>query len=52
MNAPIRYFGGKGTMFNKILEHFPDKLTFNTYIEPFGGSFSIGLKKDITEIEI
>lgn len=52
MNAPIRYFGGKGTMFNKILEHFPDKSTFNTYIEPFGGSFSIGLKKDITEVEI
>lgn len=45
MNAPIKYFGGKGQMFNKIIEHFPDSSTYDTYIEPFGGSFSIGLKK-------
>lgn len=52
MNAPIKYFGGKGTMFKNIIEHFPDSNTFDTYIEPFGGSFSIGLKKDPTPIEI
>ena len=52
MNAPIRYFGGKGTMFNNIIEHFPPNDTYDTYIEPFGGSFSIGLKKDITPTEI
>jgi DNA adenine methylase len=52
MNSPIKYFGGKGTMFKNILAHFPDKETYNTYIEPFGGSFAIGLKKEITKIEI
>lgn len=52
MNAPIKYFGGKGTMFKNIIEHFPNKGTYNTYIEPFGGSYSIGLKSPETEIEI
>jgi len=52
MNAPIKYFGGKGTMFNNIIEYFPKRETYNTYIEPFGGSYSIGLKKDPVEIEI
>lgn len=53
INAPIRYFGGKGTSFNNIIEHFPDSSTYDTYIEPFGGSFSIGLKKpEITPNEI
>jgi DNA adenine methylase len=52
MNAPIKYFGGKGTMFKKIIEHFPDKETYTTYIEPFGGSFSIGLKANESPIEI
>lgn len=50
LNSPIKYFGGKGTMFNKIIEHFPDR--YDTYVEPFGGSFSIGLKKPICPIEI
>ena len=44
MNAPVRFFGGKGTMFNSIIEHFPNKNLFDTYIEPFAGSYSIGLK--------
>ena len=42
MNSPIKFFGGKNGMFNKIIEFFPDKDTYNTYIEPFGGSFAIG----------
>ena len=50
MNSPIKYFGGKGNMFNKILEHFPAEYT--TYIEPFGGSFSVGLKAVPAKIEI
>ena len=29
-------------MFNSILEQFPEKGTYDTYIEPFGGSFGIG----------
>lgn len=52
MNSPIKYFGGKGNMFNKIIEYFPKKKEYNTYIEPFGGSYSIGLKKDPVAIEI
>lgn len=42
MNTPIKYFGGKSSMFNKIIEQFPEKGTYDTYIEPFGGSFAIG----------
>lgn len=42
MNSCIKYFGGKSTMFNNILEQFPENGTYDTYIEPFGGSFGIG----------
>lgn len=42
-NSPIKYFGGKGTMFNKIFEYFPEE--YSTYVEPFAGSFSLGLKQ-------
>jgi DNA adenine methylase len=52
MNAPIRYFGGKGSMYNSIIKYFPKTGSYDTYIEPFGGSYAIGLKKDITPIEI
>lgn len=41
-NSPVRYFGGKGGMFNQILEYFP-KPDYSIYIEPFSGSYSIGL---------
>lgn len=43
MKAPIKYYGGKGTMYNRILEHFPPAGSYRTYIEPFGGSYAIGL---------
>jgi DNA adenine methylase len=53
MKAPIKYFGGKGNMYNKIIKHFPKEDTYDTYIEPFGGSYSIGLNMDPpTKIEI
>lgn len=42
MNSVVRYFGGKSGMFNDILAQFPAKDTYNTYIEPFGGSYAIG----------
>ena len=51
-NAPIRFYGGKGTMFKNILEHFPSKEEYDIYVEPFGGSYSIGLKKEPTKVEI
>jgi DNA adenine methylase len=52
MNSPIRYYGGKGTMYNNIIEHFPPKEDYDIYIEPFGGSYSVGLKKDPSKVEI
>lgn len=52
INAPIKYFGGKGTMFKNILEHFPSKDEYDIYVEPFGGSFSVGLKKEPHGTEI
>lgn len=41
-NAPVRYFGGKGGMYNNILKYFPSPI-YDTYIEPFSGSYSVGL---------
>lgn len=53
LTAPIKYFGGKGNMYNEIIKYFPDKDDFNTYIEPFGGSYSIGLKlENLPQIEV
>ena len=52
LNAPIRYFGGKGVMRERIIEHFPDLNEIETYVEPFGGSFSVGFKKPIIANEI
>lgn len=43
MKAPVKYYGGKGTMFNEILRHFPPAESYRTYIEPFGGSYVVGL---------
>jgi DNA adenine methylase len=52
MNSPIKYFGGKGTMFKNIIQHFPNNEDYDIYIEPFGGSYSIGLKKEPAKVEI
>ena len=40
----IRNYGGKNGMYNKILPYFPDPKTYNTYIEPFSGSYSLGIR--------
>ena len=40
----IKYFGGKGTMFKEILKEFPVKGSYDTYIEPFSGGYSVGLQ--------
>lgn len=52
MKSPIKYFGGKGTMYKTIINHFPDKSDYDIYIEPFGGSFSVGLQKEPHGAEI
>jgi DNA adenine methylase len=51
MNAPIRYFGSKGGFYNRIIEQFP-KDEYNTYIEPFGGTYIVGLKKPLVQVEL
>lgn len=53
MNPPIRYFGGKNGMASKILKYFPKEGSYDTYIEPFGGSFGVALHNpNIPPIEI
>ena len=53
MKAPINYFGGKNIMFKYIIEKFPNRETYDTYIEPFGGSYAVGLNMPyIPPIEI
>ena len=52
MNSPIRYYGSKGTMYNKIIKYFPKNDEYDGYIEPFGGSFVVGLKKDPSKVEV
>ena len=51
MNAPIRYFGSKGGFYNKIIENFPSE-PYDTYIEPYGGTFTVGLHKPEVPIEV
>ena len=46
MKAPIKYFGGKGLLFKRIIEQFSKDSNIDTYIEPFGGSYSVGLNVD------
>ena len=44
LQPPIKYFGGKNTMFKRILAEFPKPEDYDLYIEPFAGSYGIGLK--------
>ena len=52
MLSAIKYFGGKGTMFNEIIKYFPPKETYSVFIEGCGGSGSILLQKEPTPVEI
>jgi len=52
IRAPIRMYGGKGNMTTDIIKYFPSKEKYEIYIEPFGGSYSIGLKKPPSKVEI
>lgn len=51
MNSPIRYYGSKGGFYNKIIDQFP-KTDYDTYIEPYGGSYIVGLMSKPVKIEI
>lgn len=52
MKSVIRYFGGKGNIYGNIIEHFPFRTEYNTYIEPFGGAYSVGFQKPRVPVEI
>jgi len=52
MKSPIKYFGGKGGMYQDIIRYFPPEDSYEVYIEPFGGAASILLQKKPTPIEI
>lgn len=52
IQPPSRSFGGKGTMFKQIYKYFPDNTTYDTYIEAFAGTFSLGLACSNAPIEI
>jgi DNA adenine methylase len=48
MKSPIKYFGGKGNMFNEIKVHFPADDQYKVYVEPFGGSAAMLLARPLT----
>ncbi len=48
LQPPIKYFGGKNTMFKRILDEFPKADEYDIYIEPFAGSYGIGMKIEPT----
>lgn len=52
INSPVKYFGGKGNINNLIISLFPKEGTYNHYVEPFSGSFSVGLQLNPVPIEI
>lgn len=43
LKGAIRMFGGKGNMTNQITKYFPENGTYDTYIEPFSATYSVGL---------
>ena len=53
LQPPIKYFGGKNLMYKRILDEFPNPEDYDLYIEPFAGSYGIGMKIDtIPKMEI
>lgn len=52
MKSPIKYFGGKNGMANKIIPFFPENYRELTYLEPFCGSAAMLFHKDRSPVEI
>lgn len=56
MDAParpaLRYHGAKWRLAPWILSHFPPLATYDVYVEPFGGSAAVMLRKERSPIEV
>jgi DNA adenine methylase len=53
MNSVVRYFGGKGNGLKEIIYgHFPEKSSYHSYIEVFGGGASLLFHKEPFGIEM
>lgn len=52
MNAPIRYFGGKGTMVDTLVSYFPLAEDYDTFIDAYGGSGVVLLNKPRATMEV
>jgi DNA adenine methylase len=52
LQLPIRYFGGKGGMIDDLLFHFPPPNSYDTYIEPYGGSGVVLFSKPRAGVEV
>ena len=51
IKAPIKYFGGKGTMLNKLFKYFPEPSSYNIFVDAYAGSAVVALNID-AEIKI
>lgn len=51
MNSPIKYYGSKGGFYNKIIEYFPTT-EYDTYVEPYGGTYIVGLMSNPAKVQI
>ena len=47
MKSPIKYFGGKGNMFQELLDQFPKDDEYKVYLEPYGGSGAMLLSRPL-----
>jgi len=52
MNAPVKYFGGKGGMIAQLLSYFPDESLYDTFVDAYGGSGVVLLNKPRVPIEL
>ncbi|KKN63227.1 hypothetical protein LCGC14_0504170 [marine sediment metagenome] len=52
MNSPIRWFGGKGILAPEIVKDFPTVESYDTYVEPFSGGWSVGFCLSAAKVEV
>jgi DNA adenine methylase len=52
LRSPVPYFGGKHFLRKQILEKFPDRQSYQCYIEPFFGGGSVFFGKQPSKYEV